>query len=252
MSPRSASTRLSNAVDACTKTPKLLTLAVEADVPFWKVSTVAAELSNASAATAARVENHLLGLRGMDSWGATKLKNTTRALVTQWEADAAKVTQKRRLRDLTGAWAESHPEAGLAELRVVGPTEQIAAMYGAADQLARHWQQNPSDHPVLGHPALTGLESEEPANPTLGQLRVQAMHDLIAGNAQVDYQLVVQMPVIRTDSDGDDPPSAAWSDANVDPDTDPDVDAEESPPGYGMGGHASPASASSTPTSSPH
>ena len=106
LAPRTASTRLGAAVTACTKTPRLVEAAVAGGVPFWKVSLVAAELADATSTTAAMVEAELLGSRGFGSWGFQKLKSTVRALVTRWEADAAKQSKKRTAREATGVWAE--------------------------------------------------------------------------------------------------------------------------------------------------
>ncbi|GAB3759144.1 hypothetical protein GCM10027599_27530 [Yimella radicis] len=54
MAPRTASSKMSNSIDACTKTPGLLAAAVEESLPFWKVSLVASELVNASPETSHR------------------------------------------------------------------------------------------------------------------------------------------------------------------------------------------------------
>lgn len=199
-SPRTASNRLSGALSACTRIPRLLALAVEGQVPFWKVSAVAAEVAAASPATAARVEQHLLDARGFDAWGLVKLRNTARALVSQWEADAARETRKKKARELTGVWAGPCDEAGLAELRAVGPTDQIAKIMGAVESLAQQWlkqPQHPDDHPVdaAGEPS-------RPVKPSLGQLRLKALHDLVCAGTDVSFQVTVQFPIVPDDDAG--------------------------------------------------
>lgn len=199
-SPRTASNRLSGALSACTRTPRLLALAVEGQVPYWKVSAVAAEVAAASPATAARVEQHLLDARGFDAWGLVKLRNTARALVSQWEADAARETRKRKARDLTGVWAGPCDEAGLAELRAVGPTDQIAKIMGAVEALAQQWLKQPQ-HPD-DHPADAAAESSRPVKPSPGQLRLKALHDLVCEGTNVSFQVTVQFPIVPDDDAG--------------------------------------------------
>ena len=162
MAPRTASTKMSNSIDACTKTPGLLAAAVEGSIPYWKVSLVASELVNASPETSRRVEQHLLDTKGFDAWGYLKVKSAARALVTQWEAEAAKKARVKEAKDATGVWVRPSDISGMAELCAVGPADQIARIYGAVDQLADHRSKNP---PKADDPATD-------AKPTLGQLRL--------------------------------------------------------------------------------
>ena len=187
MAPRTASTKMSNSIDVCTKTPGLLAAAVEGSIPFWKVSLVASELVNASPETSHRVDQHLLDTKGFDSWGYLKVKTAARTLVTQWEAEAAKKTRTKEAKDATGVWVRPSDIAGMAELCAVGPADQIARIYGAVDQLADQRSKNP---PPAEDP---GVETK----PTLGQLRLGALHDLVTQGADITYQVVIQVPVVR-------------------------------------------------------
>ncbi|GAA3685227.1 hypothetical protein FB459_2334 [Yimella lutea] len=186
MNPRTASSKMSNSIDTCTKTPGLLAAAVEGEIPFWKVSLVASELVNASPETSHRVEQHLLDTKGFNSWGYLKVKTAARALVTQWEAEAAKKARVKEAKEATGVWVRPSDIAGMAELCAVGPADQIARIYGAVDQLADQRAKNPPE----------GDDPDE-SKPTLGQLRLGALHDLVTQGADVSYQVVIQVPVVR-------------------------------------------------------
>ncbi|GAB3747729.1 hypothetical protein GCM10027599_01520 [Yimella radicis] len=220
MAPRTASSKMSNSIDACTKTPGLLAAAVEGEIPFWKVSLVASELVSASPETSHRVEQHLLGTKGFDSWGYLKVKTAARALVTQWEEEAAKKTRQKEAKDATGVWVRPSDIAGMAELCAVGPADQIARIYGAVDQLADQRAKNPT--------ASEGGETGE-SKPTLGQLRLGALHDLVTQGADVSYQVVIQVPVVREEREEQAATAAkrATDDAEHEPDASPD---DGSPP----------------------
>ncbi|REF30068.1 HNH endonuclease signature motif containing protein [Calidifontibacter indicus] len=221
LAPRTASTRLGAAVTACTKTPRLVEAAVAGGVPFWKVSLVAAELADATSTTAAMVEDELLGSRGFASWGFQKLKSTVRALVTRWEADAAKQTKKRTAREAIGVWAEGSDIPGLSELRAVGPADQIAKIHAALDQLADTWRKHPEQHAEAhpeqypqqtgqqGTPAGSGMGTEPGSafkptvKPTLGQLRLDALCDLVTQGCDIGFHLVIHVPFQRTNATSD-------------------------------------------------
>ena len=210
LAPRTASTRLGAAVTACTKTPRLVEAAVAGGVPFWKVNLVASELTDATSTTAALVENELLGSRGFASWGFQKLKSTVRALVTRWEADAAKQTRKRTAREATGVWAEGSDIPGLSELRAVGPADQIAKIHAALDQLADTWRKHPEQH-AQAHPeqypqdpqrgpeqgSEPGSAFKPTVKPTLGQLRLDALCDLVTQGCDIGVHLVIHVPFQR-------------------------------------------------------
>ncbi|REF31600.1 HNH endonuclease signature motif containing protein [Calidifontibacter indicus] len=220
--PRTASTRLGAAVTACTKAPRLVEAAVAGGVPFWKVSLVAAELADATSTTAAMVEAELLGSRGFASWGFQKLKSTVRALVTRWEADAAKQSKQRTAREATGVWAEGSDIPGLSELRAVGPADQIAKIHAALDQLADTWRKHPEQH-AEAHPehypqdpqqgseqgSEPGSAFKPTVKPTLGQLRLDALCDLVTQGCDIGVHLVIHVPFQRqNNSDAHDSDSA--------------------------------------------
>ncbi|WP_431841261.1 DUF222 domain-containing protein [Calidifontibacter indicus] len=221
LAPRTASTRLGAAVTACTKTPRLVEAAVAGGVPFWKVNLVASELTDATSTTAAMLEDELLGSRGFASWGFQKLKSTVRALVTRWEADAAKQTKRRTAREATGVWADASDIPGLSELRAVGPADQIAKIHAALDQLADTWRKHPEQH-AEAHPeqypqqagqqgseAGTGMGTEPGSafkptvKPTLGQLRLDALCDLVTQGCDIGIHLVIHVPFERTNATSD-------------------------------------------------
>lgn len=120
--------------------------------------------------------------------------------MSQWEADAARETRKRKARDLTGVWAGPCDEAGLAELRAVGPTDQIAKIMGAVEALAQQWLRQPQ-HPD-DHPADAAGESWRPVKPSPGQLRLKALHDLVCEGTDVSFQVTVQFPIVPDDDAG--------------------------------------------------
>ncbi|GAB3747201.1 hypothetical protein GCM10027599_00080 [Yimella radicis] len=220
MAPRTASSKLSNSIDACTKTPGLLAAAVEGSIPYWKVSLVASELVSASPETSRRVEQHLLDTKGFDSWGYLKVKSAARALVTQWEEEAAKKTRQKEAKEATGVWVRPCDIPGMAELCAVGPADQIARIYGAVDQLADQRSKNPT--------ASEGTETGE-SKPTLAQLRLGALHDLVTQGADVSYQVVIQVPVVREEREEQAATATqrATDDAEHEPEASPD---DGSPP----------------------
>ncbi|RYG75985.1 HNH endonuclease [Yimella sp. RIT 621] len=219
MAPRTASSKLSNSIDACTRTPGLLAAAVEGEIPFWKVSLVASELVNASPKTSHRVEQHLLDTKGFDAWGYLKVKSAARALVTQWEAEAAKKTRQKEAKEATGVWVRPSDIAGMAELCAVGPADQIARIYGAVDQLADRRSKNPPE----------GNETGE-SKPTLGQLRLGALHDLVTQSADISYHVVIQVPVVREEQAA----TAATKRATDDPDHEPEASPDDGSPPPGQ------------------
>ncbi|RYG77982.1 HNH endonuclease [Yimella sp. RIT 621] len=217
MAPRTASSKMSNSIDACTKTPGLLAAAVEGSIPYWKVSLVASELVNASPETSHRVDQHLLDTKGFNTWGYLKVKTAARALVTQWEEEAAKKTRQKEAKEATGVWVRPCDMPGMAELCAVGPADQIARIYGAVDQLADQRSKNPT--------ASEGSETGE-SRPTLGQLRLGALHDLVTQGADVTYQVVIQVPVVREEQAAT-ATKRATDDAEREPEASPD---DGSPP----------------------
>ncbi|MCG8655325.1 HNH endonuclease signature motif containing protein [Yimella sp. NH-Cas1] len=221
MAPRTASSKMSNSIDACTKTPGLLAAAVEGEIPFWKVSLVASELVNASPETSHRVEQHLLDAKGFDTWGYLKVKSAARALVTQWEAEAAKKVRVKEAKDATGVWVRPSDIAGMAELCAVGPADQIARIYGAVDQLADQRAKNPT--------AREGSDPDE-SKPTLGQLRLGALHDLVTQGADVTYQVVIQVPVVREEQAA----TAATKRATDDPEHEAEASPDDGSPPPGQ------------------
>ncbi|MBC9955669.1 HNH endonuclease signature motif containing protein [Yimella sp. cx-51] len=186
-STRAAASRLTTAAAITTATPTMLAMSAAGDLELWRAKTVAIETACASAETAARVEQHLLATRGWDTWGYQKLQNTTRALIAQWEADALRAKRQQTVREATGVHVYPSTIAGLAELHVTGPTEQIAEIHAALEHLARH-RDATGDNPI--DPA-TGQKK------TLGQLRVDALHDLVTAGCDISYQVMVHVPVTR-------------------------------------------------------
>ncbi|GAB3755086.1 hypothetical protein GCM10027599_18410 [Yimella radicis] len=224
MAPRTASSKMSNSIDACTKTPGLLAAAVEGSIPYWKVSLVASELVSASPETSHRVEQHLLDTKGFDSWGYLKVKTAARALVTQWEEEAAKKTRQKEAKEATGVWVRPSDIAGMAELCAVGPADQIARIYGAVDQLADQRGKNPT--------ASEGSETGE-SKPTLAQLRLGALHDLVTQGAHVSYQVVIQVPVVREERE-EQAATAATKRATDDPEHEPEASPDDGSPPPGQ------------------
>ncbi|TQJ14987.1 hypothetical protein FB459_2504 [Yimella lutea] len=106
---------------------------------------------------------------------------------------------------------------GMAELCAIGPADQIARIYGAVDQLADQRAKNPSkaDDPATD------------AKPTLGQLRLGTLHDLVTQGADISYQVVIQVPVVREEQQAATAAKRATDDAEHEPEASPD---DGSPP----------------------
>ncbi|WP_344910153.1 HNH endonuclease signature motif containing protein, partial [Yimella lutea] len=153
-----------------------------------------------------------------NTWGFLKVKTAARALVTQWEEEAAKKTRQKEAKEATGVWVRPSDIPGMAELCAIGPADQIARIYGAVDQLADQRSKNPS-------PSESSDTGE--SKPTLGQLRLGALHDLVTQGADVSYQVVIQIPVVREEQQAATAAKRATDDAEHEPEASPD---DGSPP----------------------
>ncbi|GAB3759148.1 hypothetical protein GCM10027599_27540 [Yimella radicis] len=108
----------------------------------------------------------------------------------------------------------------MAELCAVGPADQIARIYGAVDQLADQRSKNPP----------TGEGERAEPKPTLGQLRLGALHDLVTAGADVTYQVVIQVPVVREEQQA----ATAARRATDDPAREEDASPDDGPPSPGQ------------------
>ncbi|AKU17683.1 HNH endonuclease signature motif containing protein [Luteipulveratus mongoliensis] len=175
-SPRQATARVEEAIDAVTKTPDLLDEMAAGRLDSLRVRKVTGELLEAPDAVCAQVEAALLE-RGVQSWSARQVQVRTRRLVQQTDPAAVRQARTRRSAQRVGVFLEPGPEAGLSELHATLPTEQAVAAYAAVDGLARE------------------LHRANQSGKTLGQCRADALTDLVLQRAEVTASFTVAVPV---------------------------------------------------------
>ena len=175
-SPGQSTARLEEAIDAVTKTPRLLEQVGAGRLDAYRLSRVTRELVEAGAGTCARVEDELLSA-GVTEWTARRVGSRAAGLVRKWDPPAVRKTRKRRARQAIGVFTGPGPEAGTTAWSAVLGSKDAWAAYQAVDRLARE------------------LHASTTTGKTLGQCRADAMTDLILGNASVATTVTVLVPV---------------------------------------------------------
>ncbi|KNX38021.1 HNH endonuclease signature motif containing protein [Luteipulveratus halotolerans] len=174
--PRHATARVEEAIDAATKTPRLLDLMADGHLDPTRLRAVTDELIEAPDAVCAEVESALLD-RGVHGWSAAQTRARTRRLVQQTDPAALKAARRRRVVEQTGLFTRPGREPGQCEWTAVIPTELAAPAHAAVETLARH------------------LHTDNLTGKTLGQCRIDALTDLILQRADVTTHITVHAPV---------------------------------------------------------
>ncbi|MDF8263036.1 HNH endonuclease signature motif containing protein [Luteipulveratus flavus] len=176
-SPRQATARVEEAIDAVTKTPRLLDEMAAGAIDAGRVRRVTDALLEAPDSVCVRVEDALLD-RDVQSWSSAQITARTRRLVQQIDPAAARSSRARRAVERIGVFTAPGPELGLTEWTAVMPTDQAARAYAAVDGLARE------------------LHRDTTTAKTLGQCRVDAMTDLVLQRADITTEVTVTVPVL--------------------------------------------------------
>ncbi|WP_052591421.1 HNH endonuclease signature motif containing protein [Luteipulveratus mongoliensis] len=176
-SPRQATARVEEAIDAVTKTPGLVDEMAAGHLDGLRVARVTRELLEAPEPVCAQVEQALLA-RGVQGWSARQVQMRTRRLVQQTDPAAARSSRVRRATERIGVFLEPGPETGLTDLHATLPTEQAIHAYAAVDELARE------------------LHRANRTSKTLGQCRADALTDLVLQRAEVTASFTVAVPVV--------------------------------------------------------
>ncbi|NHN57013.1 hypothetical protein G9U51_14680, partial [Calidifontibacter sp. DB0510] len=178
-SPRTASGRLSDAVTAAERTPRLLRMAGHGQVGMAQVRAVGDELLNASPATCAVVEDDVIRA-GITGWTTRQTARRTRTLVLKWETGAARQAATRERRRELGVWFTPHHTHGLTSMTATLPSELAATVHGIIEEHAHH------------------LRDMSTTPKPLAEHRVDALADLITNQAEVTTTLVFHVPVRAT------------------------------------------------------
>ncbi|TWP36558.1 HNH endonuclease signature motif containing protein [Leekyejoonella antrihumi] len=186
--PMQATRRIEEAVDAVTKTPRLLDEMGAGRLDTTRVAQVTWELAEAPDVTCAQVEDLLLG-RGLCSWTSRQARNRARTLVRRCDPPAAKTARTKRTKEEIGVFTRPGPENGLTEWTAILPTKDALPAFQAVDDLARQLHQD----------STTGK--------TLGECRADALCDLILGHADVQTIVNVLVPV-KAGAVNDPPPAS--------------------------------------------
>ena len=149
-----------------------------------------------------------MAARGWTTWSMGKLQRTARALVEQYEADAAKQTRTLTQREATNVIFQDSVIPGLGELIITGPKDDLAPIFKAVDALARKRHAN-GDRQDTGSVLFDPDHPDAQPDLLLGQQRLRALRDLVAANATVSYELVLQVPIVPDRDTGPAPPDAA-------------------------------------------
>ncbi|WP_186526159.1 HNH endonuclease signature motif containing protein [Leekyejoonella antrihumi] len=174
--PMQATRRIEEAVDAVTKTPRLLDEMGAGRLDATRVAQVTWELAEAGDVTCAQVEDLLLG-RGLCSWTSRQARNRARTLVRRCDPPAAKTARAKRTKEEIGVFTRPGPENGLTEWTAILPTKDALPAFQAVDELARQ------------------LHQDSMAGKTLGECRADALCDLILGHADVQTIVNVLVPI---------------------------------------------------------
>ncbi|TWE10179.1 HNH endonuclease signature motif containing protein [Rudaeicoccus suwonensis] len=175
--PRQADTRLDQALDAVTLTPRLLREVGAGRLAAEKMHKVTAGLGSAPTDVAAAVESALLD-QGIGGLTTTQIARRVPRILADLDPTAAETSgTKTREREVGVSCRASHVP-GLSEIKVVLDSAQAARIMSAVEQLARQ----------LHHDAVEVI--------SLPQCRVDALVDLVLQNVHIDTHLTFQVPVM--------------------------------------------------------
>ncbi|WP_186526255.1 HNH endonuclease signature motif containing protein [Leekyejoonella antrihumi] len=200
--PMQATRRIEEAVDAVTKTPRLLDEMGAGRLDATRVAQVTWELAEAPDDTCAQVEDLLLD-RGLTGWTSRQARNRARTLVRRCDPPAAKAARAKRTKEEIGVFTRPGPENGLSEWTAILRSGQALPAFQAVDELARQLHQD----------SITGK--------TLGECRADALCDLILGHADVQTIVNVLVPIKSEPINGEPEPTSDTRTASGDEPTSP-------------------------------
>ena len=188
-SDRQATNRVTDAVAAVTRLPRLLGHVAQGGLDARKLTAVSDVVCGAPPAVAYRVDAELIDAASrsgcaVEELSSTKLTRRARrvlAAAAPVEADAAAA---RRRAELVGVNVRPHHEPGLSVLEATLPTRDAMEVMGAVNQLARDLRQD----------TTTGKNLDE--------CRVDALTDLLLRNVAIETTLVFRVPVDVTTPTG--------------------------------------------------
>ena len=125
---------------------------------------------------------------------ARQVRQRTDRILAQLDKVAASKAAQRRRRDRIGVFAHPDDEPGLTHLHAILSSDAAAKIMAAVDELARQ------------------LRADTTTSKTLPECRADALTDLILGNANITTKLVIQVPVHTgaTETTGHARGSAFW------------------------------------------
>ncbi len=174
--PMQATNRVEDAIDAVTKTPRLVEAMAAGGIDAYRVSQVTRELTEAGDSTCARVEDTLLH-QGVTGWTSRRVQTRTRSLVHRLDPAAERVVKKKRAKDAVGVSVRPGVEPGTTQWDAVLWSKDGARARQAVEELAR------------------ALHASTTADKSLGECRADAMVDLILGNSHVETSMTVIVPI---------------------------------------------------------
>ncbi len=177
--PMQGTNRVEEAIDAVTKTPRLLAAMGDGRLDAYRVSQATRELVEAGQDTCADVEDALLAA-GVTEWTSRRVQTRTRSLVRRLDAPAARRIRRKNAREAINVFTRPGRDDGTTEWTAILPPGEAAPAYAAVDELARSLYADPGN------------------SKTLGQCRAAAMTDLILGHAHVETHLTLLVPVKTT------------------------------------------------------
>ncbi len=177
--PMQGTNRVEEAIDAVTKTPRLLAAMGDGRLDAYRVSQATRELVEAGQDTCADVEDALLAA-GVTEWTSRRVQTRTRSLVRRLDAPAARRIRRKNAREAINVFTRPGRDDGTTEWTAILPSETALHAHAAVEQLAR------------------ALHADTTTDKTLGQCRADAMCDLILGRAQVDVQVTLLVPIKTT------------------------------------------------------
>ncbi|TWE12832.1 HNH endonuclease signature motif containing protein [Rudaeicoccus suwonensis] len=175
--PRQADTRLDQALDAVTLTPRLLREVGAGRLAVEKMHKVTAALGCASAETAAAVESALLD-QGIGGLTTTQIARRVPRILADLDPTAAEASGAKAREREVGVSCRASQVPGLSEIKVVLDSAQAARIMSAVEQLARQLHQDAVE--VISLP----------------QCRVDALVDLVLQNVHIDTHLTFGIPVM--------------------------------------------------------
>ncbi len=180
--PMQATNRVEDAIDAVTKTPRLLREMGAGRIDAYRVSQVTRELVEAGSYTCERVEDELL-VRGVTGWTSRRVAAQARSWVRRVDPAASRTIRTKRARDAINVFTRPGDLDGTTEMTAILRSGDALSAFQAIESLA------------------TAMHADTESDTTLGECRAAAMVDLILNNAHVETNVTVLVPVKTGQSD---------------------------------------------------